>query len=172
MAEARHSFQVPVSGWRCGSCGKPVTHIEDGWVEWVSNEDERGDTKQRGLRLVHRKSSRSGEGWGCQYDPQREFRNDRSLVEGLPLERFVGADGLMLLLSLIAQSELPQEEVLELTKRVQIPGYEQVREIYQAEISAGLLETSIGQGFYLQSEITLLLRWATLGKHWADQKAS
>jgi hypothetical protein len=160
-----------VPGWKCTACGEFITGVEDGWVEWLSNEDEQGSTRLSGLRLVHRKHG-ANQPWGCQYDPQREFRNDRSLVEGLPLERFVGSDGLMLLLSLIAQSELPQEEVLELTKRVQIPGYEQVRQIYQAEIAGGLLETSIGTGFFLQSEIGLLLQWASLGKYWTGQKAS
>lgn len=160
-----------VPGWKCTACGQFITGVEDGWVEWLSNEDEQGSPRLSGLRLVHRKG-RASQGSSCQYDPQREFRNDRSIVEGLPLDRFIGSDGLMLLLSLIAQSELPQEEVLELTKRVQIPGYEQVRQIYQTEISEGLLETSIGKGFFLQSEIGLLLRWASFGTYWTRQKAS
>jgi hypothetical protein len=143
--------------------------VEDGWVEWLSNEDDSGLTKQRGLRLVHRQRTTEQ---GCRYDSPHEFRNDHSIVEGLPLERFIGADGLMLLLSLIAESQLPQDEVLELTKRVQIPGYEQVREIYKTEIAEGSLETSIGDGFYLQSEIVLLLRWASVGAHWTAERAS
>src|SRR6266571_6227764 len=34
--------------------------------------------------------------YACQYDSLREFRTDRSIVEGLSLERFMGPDGLML----------------------------------------------------------------------------
>jgi hypothetical protein len=172
MDDKTQQFHLSVPGWKCNTCGQFITEVVEGWVEWLSSEDEQGNTKQRGLRLVHRLGTKPDESRDCQYDPQHEFRNDRSIVEGLSLERFVGADGLMLLLSLIAQSELPRDEILELTKRVQIPGYEQVREIYQAEISEGLLETSIGEGFYLQSEIGLLLRWANLGRHWTEQKAS
>jgi hypothetical protein len=39
-------------------------------------------------------------------------------VEGLPLERFVGPDGLMLLLSFIATGDMATNEVMELAKRV------------------------------------------------------
>jgi len=172
MDDKIHPMHAPVRGWKCASCEDCITKVENGWIEWLSNEDEQGNARLAGLRLVHRTSPQSSKGCGCRYDPQQEFRNDRSIVEGLPLERFIGADGLMLLLSFLAQSAMPQEEVLELIKRVQIPGYEQVRQIYQAEISEGLLKTSIGEGFYLQSEIGLLLKWAAVGEYWAELKAS
>jgi hypothetical protein len=50
-------------------------------------------------------------------------------VEGLPLERFVEPDGLMMLFSLLADGSLPRAEILELAKRVQIPGYELARDL-------------------------------------------
>jgi hypothetical protein len=59
-------------------------------------------------------------------------------VEGLPLEGFVGPDGLMLLLAFLTEDELLQDDVLELAKRVQIPGYEQTRELFQGAINRGL----------------------------------
>jgi hypothetical protein len=64
---------------------------------------------------------------GCRYDSLKEFRNGKTIVERLPLERFVGPDGLMMLFSLLAAGNLPRGEVLELAKRVQIPGYELAR---------------------------------------------
>jgi len=73
----------------------------------------------------------------------------------------MGPDGLMLLLSLIACREMPEEEVLELAKRVQIPGYEQARDLFPEAIAEGVVEPSIGEGYYLQGEIQTLLRWAT-----------
>jgi hypothetical protein len=89
-------------GWKCSSCGDLITRIEDGWVEWLASEDERGE-RLKGLRLVHRLSRSAGSnGPGCRYDSVREFRNDRGIVEDLSLERFVGSDGLMLLLSFLA----------------------------------------------------------------------
>jgi hypothetical protein len=96
----------------------------------------------------------------CRYDDRMEFQRDRSIVEGLPLERFVGADGLMMLLSLIAQNEMPTSQVLELAKRVQIPGYEQARDLFHKAIDHGMIAPSIGEGFYMQSEIRELLACA------------
>jgi hypothetical protein len=103
-------------GWSCLSCGELITSIEYGRDERLIGENTRGTDRVRGLRLVH---------IGCCYDELREFRKDRSLVEGLQLERFVGPDGLMHLQSLIDEAEMPRADLLELAKRVQIPGYEQ-----------------------------------------------
>jgi hypothetical protein len=148
-------------GWRCGVCGEAITRIEDGWVEWLAGEDEHGNAESRGLRLVHAlaASPRGPEGHGCQYDERQEFSRDQSVVEGLLLERFVGPVGLMRLLSLIAADELPRDELVELAKRVQIPGYEQARELIPKAMAEGVLEPSIGTGYYLQSEIQSVLRW-------------
>ena len=146
-------------GWRCSCCGDLITSIEDGWVEWLASEDERGE-RLKGLRMVHRLSRSAGSsGPGCRYDSVREFRNDRSIVEGLSLERFVGSDGLMLLLSFLASGEMPRGDVLELAKRVQIPGYEQARELFPEAIGMGIFSPTIGEGYYMQSEIRELLSW-------------
>ena len=148
-------------GWRCSCCGDLITSIEDGWVEWLASEDERGE-RLKGLRLVHRLSpSAESNGPGCRYDSVREFRNDRSIVEGLSLERFVGSDGLMLLFSFLASGEMPCGDVLELAKRVQIPGYEQARELFPEAIGMGVFSPAIGEGYYMQSEIRELLGWAS-----------
>jgi hypothetical protein len=153
--------QVAV-GWRCGSCGELITRVEDGWVEWLAGEDKNGNTRLKGLRLVHQRiaTPRSSSKYGCQYDKHSVFKKDQSVVEGLSLGRFVGPDGLMLLFSLIAEAELPADDVLELAKRVQIPGYEQARDLFREAIAQGIIEPSIGAGYYLQSEIHTLLMWA------------
>lgn len=145
-------------GWSCDSCGSPITGIEDGWVEWLAS-DERGKTRLKGVRLVHNRaaSPKKRQKRGCQYDAAREFHDRRCLVEGLSLARFVGPDGLMLLLSFVASEEAPQNEFLELIKRVQIPGYEQAVPYFQQAITQGLFVPSIGNGFFLQSEIRVSL---------------
>jgi hypothetical protein len=94
---------------------------------------------------------------GCQYVAAREFHDRRCLVEGLSLARFVGPDGLMLLLSFVASEEAPRNDFLELIKRVQIPGYEQAVPYFQQAITQGLFVPSIGNGFFLQSEIRVSL---------------
>jgi hypothetical protein len=150
------------SGWRCDSCGECVPHLQAGWVEWLAAEDAEGKPKVSGLRLVHRRNNgpRQREPHGCQYNPRDEFRKNRGIVEGLALDRFAGADGLMLLLSLIAGRELPVQELIELAKRVQIPGYEAVYELVHDAVSEGVITPSISSGFYLQCEIWDVLRWA------------
>ena len=151
MSSMIHGQRVILMGWRCGNCNELITSIEAGWVEWLVNEDASGKTRVRGVRLVHTL---------CRYDDRREFRANRSLVEGLSLERFVGPDGLMLFLSLIAQGEMPRADLLELVKRVHIPGYEQTRELFRDAIHGGAVAPLIGDGFYTQSEIHEVLNWA------------
>jgi hypothetical protein len=144
-------------GWRCATCGALIRSIEDGWVEWLATESEQGDVALKGLRLVHR-YVRSGR---CHYDFQQEFRKNGTIAEGLPLERFVGPDGLMLLLSFLAAGNIARDDLLELTKRVQIPGYEQTRELFQEAQEEGVITPAIGEGYYLQLEIQTLLQWTS-----------
>ena len=150
------------SGWRCDSCGELIPDLRAGWVEWIAAEDTKRKPKVSGLRLVHRRNTSPGwrEPYGCQYNPRDEFRKNRAIVEGLALERFAGPDGLMLLLSMIAERELPPQELIELAKRVQIPGYEAVYEMVHDAVSEGVITPSISAGFYLQCEIWEVLEWA------------
>ena len=150
------------SGWRCDSCGELVSDLQAGWVEWLAAEDTRGKPRVSGLRLVHRRntSARSPEPYGCRYNPRDEFRKNRGIVEGLALDRFAGPDGLMLLLSMIAERELPLQELIELAKRVQIPGYEAAYELVHDAVSEGVIAPCISSGFYLQCEIWDMLKWA------------
>ena len=150
------------SGWRCDSCGELMSDLQAGWVEWVAAEDTKGKPKVSGLRLVHRRntSPRQSEPYGCRYNPRNEFRKNRGIVEGLALDRFAGPDGLMLLFSMIAERELPAPELIELAKRVQIPGYEAVYELVRDAVGEGVIAPSISTGFYLQCEIRDVLKWA------------
>ena len=145
-------------GWKCSTCGGLITRVEDGWVEWLACEED-GNPYAKGVRLVHRLAVPGAQ--SCHYDARREFQRERRIVEGLPLERFVGADGLMLLLSLLSSSDMPASEIIELAKRVQIPGYELAREELQMATKSGFLSPAIGKGFYLQSEIQTVLHWVT-----------
>ena len=141
-----------------------------GRVEWVAAEDSKGKPTSC-LRLVHSRnvSPRWWEPFGCQYNPRDEFRKNGGIVQGLPLDRFAGPDGLMLLLSLIAERELPVDELVELAKRVQIPGYEAVQELVHDAVTEGVIAPAIGSGFYLQCEIRDVLKW---GKYRTSTKAA
>jgi len=121
MRSKHHSNQSDrFKGWRCDSCAGMITSVQAGWVEWLASEDKHGNDILRGLRLVHRGHQKDARNHKCRYDPLGEFRSGKTIVEGLPLERLVGADGLMVLLSFLAEGELPHGEILELIKRVQI----------------------------------------------------
>ncbi len=150
------------SGWRCDSCGQLVPDLQAGWVEWLAAEDSRGKPKVSNLRLVHRSntSARSPEPYGCRYNPRDEFRKNRGIVEGLALDRLAGPDGLMLLLSMVAERELPLQDLMELAKRMQIPGYEAAYELLHDAVGEGVIATCISSGFYLQCEIWDVLKWA------------
>jgi hypothetical protein len=85
-----------LKGWRCDRCGRLITAIEEGWVEWLASENGEEEEVLSGLQLVHRGSIQpNGQRQACRYDSLKEFRNGKAIVEGLPLERFVGPDGLM-----------------------------------------------------------------------------
>jgi hypothetical protein len=160
MSGADSNDEREVVGWRCSSCGQIITSIEDGWVEWLAWEDDQGKTILRGLRLIHRQvAGDAGGEHGCRYDPHEEFQNNVSIVEGLALERFVGPDGLMLLLSFVEAEEFPKEDVLELAKRVHVPRYELTRELFPEAISCNFCSPFLGAGYYLQSEMEEVLAW-------------
>jgi hypothetical protein len=147
------------NGWQCDSCGELITTIEGGWVEWLASESDCGEEVLSGLRLVHR-GSIPPNGLGCRYDSLEEFRKCKTIVESLPLECFVGPDGLMMLFSFLADGSLPRMEILELAKRVQIPGYELARSLLQESTSSNVVTRFLGHGCYLQSEIREMIALA------------
>jgi hypothetical protein len=85
------------------------------------------------------------------------------------LTGFAGPDGLMLLLSMIAERELPLQELIELAKPVQISGYEAAYDLVHDAVGEGVIAPCISSGFYLQCEIRDVLKWA---KCRASAKAS
>ena len=153
------------NGWRCASCHRLITRVEDGWVEWLASEDRRDGAVVSGFRLVHRTET-PGRGLRqryCRYDHRKVFQKNKSIVEGLALESFVGPDGLMTLLSFLDSGEFPKAEILELAKRVQIPGYEVARNLFGCRIVSKAFRPHLGHGYYLQSELRELVRAANQG---------
>jgi hypothetical protein len=149
------------NGWACDCCGELVTSIEDGWVEWLASETDRGVEVFGGLRLVHSGSiPLNRETQACRYDMLKEFRKGKTIVEGLPLARFVGSDGLMMLFSFLAAGHLPLREILELAKRVQIPGYELARSLPRESSSSNVVTEFLGHRCYLQSEMREMIALA------------
>ena len=72
---------------------------------------------------------------------------------------FIGPDGLMTLLSFIHEKKLPEEEVLEMIKRLHIPGYEQARNHFKHAISEGAFEPGTPENYYFQSDIEATIKY-------------
>ena len=114
-----------VSGpWTCDSCGNPIESAEDGWVEWL-NREAGGRMVGHGLRLVHSDGNQQGHEARCQYGDRRA--RTASHISDHALRDFVGPEGLMNLLELIARDRISQLEGFEIIKRLHIPSYEESR---------------------------------------------
>ena len=135
--------------WICDSCEKPIIDPEHGWVEWLGNQGTIG----RGLRLVHKQSDspRAPDGQ-CRYD-------DDSCHNDFGLSDLLGPDGLMQLLEFLADGTIIKEEVLEMIKRLHIPGYEHARLHFDAAIAEGVFEPNTASGYYSQEQINAVLEW-------------
>ncbi len=122
-------------GWICDKCGLVIEKASDGWVQWREYGAESKTSKVRGeralgrdLQLVHAGSAsplpiKAGEMYGCQFDDD----DPAYMTMDLSLPEFLGPDGLLHLLDFIAKSSVETSEVLEMIKRLNLPGYEQTR---------------------------------------------
>lgn len=81
------------------------------------------------------------------------------MVNDLPLTHFLGPDGLMQLLAYIAEEHVERAEVLELIKRLFIPGYEHARLHFDAAISEGIFEPNTAPGYHWVSDIEAVNAW-------------
>jgi hypothetical protein len=156
------AMESKFKGWICDVCHEPILTAEQGYVEWsTAREITSGESGGGDLRLVHRKdfSPLTGSKYGCQFDDRALYEAGYS-VRSLPLDRFRGPDGLMMLLRLLYENEVPQNQVLEMTKRLHIPGYEHARLYFEEAISAGAFEPNTPPGYHHQYQIDDTLRYA------------
>ncbi len=139
--------------WTCDSCGDLIQRAKDGWVEWTMWK-EGSIRKGKGLRLVHHKPASPFE--SCQYN-KMQLREEGLSLQDLALDRCLGPDGLVLLLSLIADAMLPKDEILVLIQRLHVPGFERAHAHFGIAIQEGIIERSCPAGFYFQRDIELVL---------------
>lgn len=150
--------------WICDTCGGLIKNINDGWVEWIhqTGNGNSGRLIRRDLRLVHHKpASPRRSAHGCQFNEDHEFQKDSGIVGDLPLEDFLGPGGLMHLLAMIEVDEPAFTAcVVEMIKRLHIPGYEHARAHFDAAIREGVIEPNMRQGFYSMGQIKATLAFA------------
>lgn len=148
--------------WICDTCGERITKAEDGWVEWIILKDKSGGhRRKRDMRLVHHfPSSPRKQGEGCQFNQKAEFAKDQGIIGDLSLQDFLGPKGLMTLLSFIAEEGVANSGVLEMIKRLHIPGYEIARFHMEEAVRSGAVETNTYPGYPSPREIKEILKYA------------
>ena len=111
-----------IGPWVCDTCGEDIIAAADGYVIWRDSAD--GPT---GFRIIHTKR--------C---------DDRDFPSSMPLDSYVGVEGLTHLMTFLSvgpfhlggdltgssKSVASTDEFVDFVRRVQIPGYEQVRSRY------------------------------------------
>lgn len=157
-------------GWICDTCSEPIKRARDGWVQWKNRPRELGKMSNVGpkprpraydLQLVHHVPAsplptKRGELYGCQF----EDHNPAYMISDLPLTSFLGANGMMRLLSYLSSGKIVRKEVMEMFKRLHIPGYEHARMHFDAAIADGVFEPNTREGFYWQNDIEAVNKWA------------
>lgn len=139
--------------WICDRCGKKIEDIKDGWVEWMTFRDasQNNEYKNKQMRIVHRVD--------CLYT-DKELASNNAIASDDDLEHFAGADGLMTLLSYISDDEfVDRENVLEVIKRIHIPGYEVARLHFDEGIANQVFEPNTKPNYYSQHDIQQVLKY-------------
>ncbi|MDU6263726.1 MAG: hypothetical protein E6600_04395 [Anaerocolumna aminovalerica] len=145
------------SYWICDKCGKKIEKPEDGWVEWMVPVDDNVPEKHNfGLRIVHEVT--------CIYK-NSECTRFNAIQADSSLKEFIGVDGLMDLLRFISDDEFEnKEEVLEVIKRIHVPGYEEARNYIKDAISAGEYEPNTKANYCSQNDISHILNFIIKNK--------
>ena len=133
----------PLQEWICDTCGQLIRSPEEGWVEWLRDDEMRvGD-----FRICHQNAFsplRKGDGIspGCQqyaYDPN---------VQDLPMDSFVGPQGIVQMLSFVDIGESLDAAYrgprvrdfrnwAETFRRLFLPNYEEARPYFDAAYREG-----------------------------------
>ena len=142
----------PLKQWICDVCGKIIERPEDGYVVWGYDEDGRIDK----IRILHQNRRGDQERQGCDHD-RFQFPNS------LPIDRFLGDDGKILLLSLVDPGPFFREEYrdqiadkrqfLDVVRRFQIPYYEEARLYLDRARAEGFLDGANEIYTYLPSTL-------------------
>ncbi len=80
------------------------------------------------------------------------------MLHDLPLTDFIGSDGLMFLLELIEEKALPTDEVVEMIKRLHIPGYELARQHGKHAQMADVLALDAVPSYWSQTDVVALMQ--------------
>ena len=139
------------TSWICDACGEIIEREQLGQLAFLG----RRDGTAYGLRLVLSASS-SPRTAGCHYETEELPKGvvARTLEAAAPL----GPSALMELLEFVATERLPKDEVVEMIKRLHVPGYEHARFHLDDAYSKGLIERRNAAGFPNEQQIRIVLQ--------------
>jgi len=143
--------------WICDTCGESIEKPENGRVEWLTKYDG-NHPAGRDLRIVHHVTrSPLGGSKGCYPDEHAENVKDGSVVTSFPLDDALGPDGLVRLLTILEDSELPAPVVNRVIMRLFIPGYEQARPYFKRAVAEGVVEPNLPDGYFFQHQLRAII---------------
>ena len=144
--------------WLCDQCHEPIHAVGEGWVEWLVPVLEETTPllpprQAQGLRLVHHLR--------CMYDASAEFERGFLTQDG-HLTAYLGSDGLMQWLAFLGEERFhDSSEVLEMMKRLFIPGYEVARLLMAGAMDANAVDPGATPAYPDSAIIELVLQWGS-----------
>lgn len=141
--------------WHCDTCGEAISNPSEAFLQWVVGKDE----SIRDVRIVHQLSSTpKSKPLGCFIDEERERRDNGGRVQDMGLDAYLGADGLMYLLSM-SEIGFPPEQIYELVRRLHVPGYECVRKDLRRAVAEHVIEQGEFKSYYSESQFETVRQW-------------
>ena len=145
---------TPQAFWYCDTCGEKIENANEGWLEWISYDDAKGNRKGRNLRIVHH-----GRSQRCMFDKDVEYKRDKGITSDGHLDWYLGPDGMMKLLAMASEAQIPTEEVLSVIKRIHVPAYETAFRHFERAIAEGVFEPNTKPDYYHMSDIKAVNAW-------------
>lgn len=133
MSQVRNELE-PLQQWVCDHCGEIIVSPEEGWLEWYRDILPEGEFgKDKGFRIVHHNRR-------CMYN-ERQMHAQNMLTADMPLDSFIGADGLVYLLSFVQFDRAEtNEELAEIIRRLHVPYYEEARRYHDIAEADGYFD--------------------------------
>jgi hypothetical protein len=89
----------------------------------------------------------------CYPNDKHELDTDGSIISDMFIDRSQGPDGLVRLLSMIEDGLIPANQVTRIIMRLFVPGYEQAKPYFQRAIDTGVVQCSLPDDYFLQSQL-------------------
>ena len=123
--------------WQCDRCNKTIHGVENAWLRWKKNLN---DGSFYDFKIVHHPR--------CE-QPSPKVERSRLSESGDPLTEYLGTEGFIRLLELIAKTNgEDRHELLKLIQRLHVPGYESAHIHFETAYQKGRITPPINGVFY------------------------